>query len=378
MKKILFITNGHGEDIVAARIIRDLRLKKNLIDVMPVIGKGDAFKSLGVNLIGPKNTLPGGGFGLRNFSYLMKDLFSGIIGKITAQIRALNKNKWEYALVIGIGDIVPIVYSIISGCKFVFVGVNKSEHYKKLAFNYTWLEKHLLKKYSMLVFARDKKTADVLQRSGIRTTYAGNPMMDLIKRDARPRHLGRGKREMRGARKGGKSVIGFLPGTREDAYKNIEGFYRIAGQIHNIDKKVKFALSVPETLDMGQISKIKAPVKIKLVNNFRSVLSASSIIIGLSGTGNEQAAGLGRPVISFPGRGAQYNRKFASAQKELLGEALMLLPRSSSVIAGEALSLLRNKKKMKRMAAAGMERMGKPGASKIIANLIDSYLQSRI
>jgi len=107
------------------------------------------------------------------------------------------------------------------------------------------------------------------------------------------------------------------------------------------------------------------------------VLKNSKVAIGLSGTGNEQAAGIGLPVIAFPGRGAQYNRRFALGQKELLGDALMLLPRRSDVIAREATSLLRNKKKIKKMAKAGMERMGKPGASKRIAEIIDSYLQSR-
>jgi hypothetical protein len=367
MTKILFITNGHGEDIVAARIIKVLKLKKQFIDVMPVVGKGDAFEGLGVNLIGPKNALPGGGFGLRNFSYLIKDLFSGLIGKATAQIGTLKKNKWEYLLVIGIGDIVPIVYSMVTGCKFIFVGVNKSEYYKKLAFNYTSLEKHLLRKYCMLTFARDKKTLEVLRRSGISATYAGNPMMDGIRSGVRVQGSG--------ARK--SKVIGFLPGTREDAYKNIEDFYRIAKIIHDIDKKIGFVLSVPDSLDKDRIAKIKSTVAVKLADDFSKVISSSDIIIGLSGTGNEQAAGLGKPVISFPGRGAQYNRKFASAQKELLGDSLMLLPRRSGVIAGKAISLLHDKPRIRRMAKVGMERMGKPGASKTIADFIETYLQSR-
>jgi uncharacterized protein (TIGR03492 family) len=367
MKKILFITNGHGEDIVAARIIKELKFKKIDIDVMPVIGAGDAFKDLGVNLIGPKKILPGGGFGLRNYSYLIKDLFSGLLGKVAEQIHTIKKNKWEYTLVIGIGDIVPIIYSMITGCRFIFVGVNKSEHYKGYAFNYTGLEKRLLRKYCMLTLARDRKTAEVLQRSGVNSTYVGNPMMDGVKSGIR----GQGS----GARK--NKVIGFLPGTREDAYKNIEDFYKIARLINKIDKKIAFVLSVPETLDKRIINKIKAPVTVKLADDFRKVISTSDIIIGLSGTGNEQAAGLGRPVISFPGRGAQYNRKFASAQKELLGDALILLPRNSGVIAGKAISLLHDKAGIKRMSAAGMERMGKPGASKIIAAIIEAYLQSR-
>jgi hypothetical protein len=77
--KILFTTNGHGKDLVAARITQALGDKRIKIDVLPVVGNGAAFKKLNVRIIGPKNILPGGGFGLRNYGYLPKDPFSGII-----------------------------------------------------------------------------------------------------------------------------------------------------------------------------------------------------------------------------------------------------------------------------------------------------------
>ena len=249
MKKILFISNGHGEDIVAARIIKDLKMKGLCIDVMPVVGAGAAFDGLKVNIIGPRKPLPGGGFGLRNFSYFIRDIFSGLLGKIREQVRVLDDNKWGYALVIGVGDIVPIVYSMITGCKFIVIGVNKSAYYKKLAFNYTWLEKYLLKKYCMMTFTRDKMTEEALQRSGVESKYAGNPMMDLVKSGSRVKSSG--------VRKG--KVIGFLPGTRDDAFKNIEDFYRIAWQIFKTDKKTRFILSIPDSLDKKQLSKMKVP-----------------------------------------------------------------------------------------------------------------------
>lgn len=365
MKKILFITNGHGEDIVAAEIIRNLNKPGLQIDVLPVVGKGDAFKGLNADIIGPKKALPSGGFGLRNYSYLIRDIFAGLIGKVISQLKALSENKWSYDLVIGIGDIVPIVYSIFTGCKFIFIGVNKSAYYKKLAFNYTWLEKLLLKKYCMMTFTRDKKTEGWLEQYGVESKYAGNPMMDQLIRGAKE------------AGRAGSRTIGFLPGTRNDAYKNIEDFYNIAALIKKIDRKIGFLLSIPKTLDKKRIAKIKAPVKVKLINDFRKVLSRSTVIIGLSGTGNEQAAGLGRPVIAFPGRGAQYNRRFASGQKELLGGALMLLPRNPDVIASETVSLLKSKAKRNKMAKAGIFRMGEPGASRKIALVINAYLQSR-
>jgi len=362
MKKILFIANGHGEDLVAAQLIKELKGKRLKMDVMPVVGKGDIFKTLNVKLIGPKKILPGGGFGFRNYSYLIKDLFSGLIGKAIAQIRTLRANKGKYDLVVGIGDIVPIIYSILTGCNFIFVGVNKSEYYKKLAFNYTALEKWLLKKYCKLTLARDAKTSRSLGFLGIKTKYFGNPMMDGVRRDARW--------EMRSARKGRKKVIGFLPGTREDAYKNIEDFYKIAWQINRLDKNVDFMLSFPPNLDKARFKTLKSPIKVPSTGNFAEMLKISDIIIGLSGTGNEQAAGLGIPVIAFPGRGAQFNSRFSSGQKELLGNALLLLPRDSWIIAKEAISLIRNRKRIKMMGAAGRKRMGGPGATDKIAKMI--------
>ena len=360
MKKILFITNGHGEDAIAARIIRYLYMEHINIDVLPVIGSAEAFKDLSVNVIGPKKILPGGGFGLRNYSYLIKDLFSGLIGKVIKQVRTLRSKKWEYALVIGIGDIVPMVYSMITGCKFIFVGVNKSEHYRKLAFNYTWLEKSLLRRHCRLTLARDKKTADSLKNFGINAKYVGNPMMDAVKDIRRSGNRGIGKRK----------IIGFLPGTREDAYKNIEDFYKIAWQIDQLDRNIKFIMSFPRTLNKRRLAKINMPVDMPMISDFNKVLKSSNLMIGMSGTGNEQAAGVGLPVIAFPGRGAQFNNRFASGQKQLLGDALLLLPRNSRVIAHEAVSLIYNRKRMAKMGNAGRLRMGKPGASEQIANII--------
>ena len=56
---------------------------------------------------------------------------------------------------------------------------------------------------------------------------------------------------------------------------------------------------------------------------FGDLLEGSRICLGLAGTANEQAAGLGRPVVAFPGPGAQFTSKFLAAQKRLLGDALV-------------------------------------------------------
>jgi len=169
-------------------------------------------------------------------------------------------------------------------------------------------------------------------------------------------------------------TIGFLPGTREDAYRNIEDFYKIASQIRNIDKRIRFILSFPPNLDRKKLSKIKSQVKIKISQDFKKVLKTSRIIIGLSGTGNEQAVGLGIPVIAFPGRGAQFNSRFAHGQKELLGNALLLLPRNPETIAKEAVDLMKNGKRIASMGRIGRKRMGGCGATKRIANIISGII----
>jgi hypothetical protein len=360
MKKLLFITNGHGEDIIAAEIIRNIKSRSIKIDVIPVVGRGNVLSKLKVNIIGPRKALPGGGFGLRNFSFLIKDLFSGLISKVFSQIRTLRRNKGRYDLVVGVGDIVPIIYSIFTECKFIFVGANKSEYYKKFAFNYTGFEKHLLKRYCALTLARDEKTAENLGFAGVKALFVGNPMMDMVRSVAR----GQGS----GVRK--TKTIGFLPGTRDDAYKNIEDLYRVAEKINKLDKNIAFIMSIPSTLDKERVAKLNRSVNIEQTDDFNKVLGSSNLIIGLAGTGNEQSAGLGIPVIAFPGRGAQYNYKFAKAQKELLGDSLLLMNRNSDNIASEALNILYDKKRASAMSKEGKLRMGKPGASNKIAKMI--------
>jgi hypothetical protein len=251
------------------------------------------------------------------------------------------KNKFD--LVISIGDIVPIVASLLTKTRFIFIGCAKSSYY---SYSYTPWEKYLLKKYCSLCFPRDKKTTDNLIKHGIKAKYVGNPMMDCF--------------TITGDNFGIEEdvfVVGILPGTRDDAYLNMEDISLAAQELvktaKNNNKKIEFLVAA-------------APNKDK----FGDILNVSDVIIGLSGTGNEQAAGLGRPVISFPGRGVQYTASFAKRQKELLGEALYVIKNNPALVAKEVWSLLHDKNRRQKMSQAGKERMGLPGASLEIANII--------
>ena len=58
--RILFITNGHGEDIIAARIIEELAGED--ISVLPLVGAGTVFDGLPVTVLGKRKKMPSGGF----------------------------------------------------------------------------------------------------------------------------------------------------------------------------------------------------------------------------------------------------------------------------------------------------------------------------
>jgi len=316
MKKILFISNGHAEDLVADEIIRSL---------------GPDYEAIKLPLV--DTSLPSGGFSLRNLHFLAKDLGAGLLGSTFKHFKTLRKLRGQVDLTVAIGDIVPILAAKLVKAPIVFVGVNKSSYYKTFGSNYTPWEKTLLKK-ALKVFVRDEETLKDLPFA----EYVGNPLMDLS-----PSPSGRGGQGVR--------AVGFLPGTRQDAKLNLEDFEKIMKELNGFE----FIIGTRE--------------------KFAEVLNRATIVIGLAGTGNEQAAGAGIPVIAFPGRGSQYNKKFAKAQKELLGDSLILInSNDAKVIAKEAKALLNNPEKMKKMGEIGQKRMGKTGAIEKIAQYVKEVL----
>ena len=84
---LLFICNGHGEDVIASEIIKRLLKKikniKNInIEVLPLVGNGDVFnsiKSKNFRKIGFFKELPSGGFSNQSLKGFFLDLFAGFL-----------------------------------------------------------------------------------------------------------------------------------------------------------------------------------------------------------------------------------------------------------------------------------------------------------
>lgn len=354
--KILFLSNGHGEDVIAARIINELKGEE--ISVLPIVGKGSAFEGHNVNIIGDRRAMPSGGFVYQNLAVMLKDMFSGLIGNTIGQIKLLKEMRGKFDLVVSIGDIVPIVGALMTKTRFIFIGCAKSCYYD---YNYTPWEKYFLRKFCSMSFPRDKITHEQFLKWGIKSAYAGNPMMDGLEPTGETFGISQGTK-----------VVGALPGTRDDANLNMENICNTAKEINKIadrnNEKIEFLVAAAPGADT---SSFKTTPNMRIIkDSFSDVINRSDIVLGLSGTGNEQAAGLKKPVISFPGRGVQYTSAFAKRQKQLLGEALVVTGDDPLNTASVIWVLLHDEQKAGKMGQAGSERMGNPGASKAIADFI--------
>ena len=112
------------------------------------------------------------------------------------------------------------------------------------------------------------------------------------------------------------------------------------------------------------------------VDAFADILQASNLVIGMAGTANEQAVGLGKPVVTIPGNGPAFTYRFAEAQARLLGGSIQLIgtkPADDLILQQAAETVIRtlqNSDYLQQCLNNGLERMGKPGGSLNIAHYL--------
>jgi len=357
---ILFITNGHGEDRVARNIIGEVKRFSPELTIMahPLVGKGHTLEETAIPILGPRSEMPSGGFIHHNLGGLISDIFrGGLFRNLLAHRRVLSGLRGTVSLTVAIGDMIPVFAASLVGAPLIHVGINKSDYYRYLGYTYAWFEIGYLKANAVRVFTRDAITAERLSRRGVRAEYVGNPMMDGMPYE---------KQTIR--KENDPITIGFLPGTRRnDIQKNIEDFAEIARTLQETSgfgEDTRFLLAHPSN---GALLSHRVAFESA---TFENVLARSQVIVGLSGTGNEQAAGCGKPVVAFPGRGEQYSKRYGCAQEQLLGEALTLVERNPEKIAKKIEAILTKPFLYQTMARTGRERMGNPGASAKIAEAI--------
>ncbi|MBW4665294.1 MAG: lipid-A-disaccharide synthase-related protein [Chroococcus sp. CMT-3BRIN-NPC107] len=403
--RLLCLSNGHGEDIIAVRILQELRQIRAKLDIsaLPIAGEGSAYFAAEIPIISSVRAMPSGGFIYMDGRQLVRDLQGGLLPLTWNQLIALRAWVKDGGTVLAVGDIVPLLFAWWSGADYAFVGTAKSEYYVRdgegnlrsrnriasfLGLNSSiylpWERALMSNSRCQSVFPRDTLTAKMLQKSSIPVFDLGNPMMDGLK-PVLPLQIS-SKAEL---------TIVLLPGSRvPEAYANwqqilvavfslIETFASrsllflaaISTQI-NLDNLSQMLVSAGFCSSGNQTFSYKNASIVLTQTAYNECLDKAEIAIAMAGTATEQFVGLGKSAISFPGKGPQFTYAFAEAQSRHLGLSIILLQHPNQT--GEAVkSLLGDRDRLAKIAENGYKRMGNPGAARRIAErLIEQFEQS--
>ncbi len=365
-RSVLIISNGHGEDAVGMALAEALGPYASLTGY-PLVGLGRAYR--GTPLLDPRRALPSGGFALRGgWQGLWADLRDGALRSWQEQRKTLRQQRGRHDLAIAIGDTYCLWMTASSGAPVVFIATAKSQRHDP----HLWVERLLIRRLARAVFARDQLTADALAEAGIPARYVGNPLMDTITSGGESF-----------PRSGHRPIITLLPGSRADAYANVPLLLRLCEEVSR-KVEVDFLCALAAGVDREKLDAAawqigwtasaqflrSGSIEIALTTAFGDAVQAAAVVVGLAGTANEQAAGLGKPIVAFPGLNSQFTPRFLALQQRLLGEALVgaLGWREAATV---TVRLLRDPLERARRGEVGRARMGAPGAlSKIATEII--------
>ncbi|WOD39559.1 lipid-A-disaccharide synthase-related protein [Nodosilinea sp. E11] len=410
--KLLCISNGHGEDGIAVRILKQLRQLPGApsLAALPIVGEGRAYEKAGIAIHGPTQAMPSGGFIYMDRDQLWRDVRGGLVGLTLAQLKTARQWAKSGGKILAVGDIVPLAIAWQSGAEYSFIGTAKSEYYLRDETQRLpgrpplegwsgsvyvpwerWLMAH---PRCQGVFARDQLTTDFLQRKGVPALYPGNPMMDDL--ETRADKLARLTATFAPAP--AVLTLALLPGSR--APEAFDNWQRMIGAIASVmetfgNRQIRLLAALSPSLNLAafkdglldagwqpvvgelptfqrQGSQGNSGVLVLTTNAFAECLHLADAALATAGTATEQAVGLGKPVVTFPGPGPQFTDAFAEAQSRLLGPSVILLSQPHE--AGAALqTCLADGPRLQRIVENGRRRMGQPGAARAIATVLHQH-----
>lgn len=389
-KRVLFLSNGHGEDLNASLILKALLDRDPSLDLsaMPLVGNGSAYRRSGVPIIGPTANLPSGGIIYTHPLNCVRDVLAGLIGLTIAQIRAILSTSEKYDLIVAVGDIFPITLTWLARRPFVAFLVSTSSYYEGRS-RLPFLTRFCLNSPRCLqVFTRDRYTAEDLRDRGMaKALYAGYPIMDAIAPTGKDLNLDPHL-----------PTIALLPGSRlPEALHNLGLQLAIVEEIDRI-QLVQFVAAIVPAIAEEDLEKLarhhgwdyagagkfqKEHLIVRCYRDaFADILHHCDAAIGMAGTAVEQAVGLGKPVIQIPGQGPQFTYPFAEAQERLLGASVITVgktaigPRLFHDAARKIVEVLGDRDYLRRCVENGRERVGQAGGARAIAEKIESILSS--
>ena len=418
MKPVLLLSNGHGEDLSGAALGSQLRQRGVVVEALPLVGHGQAYRQAGIPVLGPTRDFSTGGLGYTSLAGRLTDLREGQFTYVLRLLGRLWRRRLRYRLVVAVGDLVPVLGAWLTGQESAVYLVAYSSHYEgrlRLPWPCGWL---LKRPRLRAVWSRDQLTAkDLSEQLGRPVDFLGNPFLDPLLEGATA--AGRpGEEPSGGATAASRPVVAVLPGSRlPEALGNLTLLLGVLERLpattaEQRDEPILRAALVA-ALKPTAIAAAAAPLgwrfeegdgaaglepaslqrqgrRLELHwNRFAAVLASSDLVLAMSGTASEQAVALARPVLQLAGPGPQFTEGFAEAQRRLLGPGVQcaagpvgqentlaatarmlgsMLDRLADPVAGPTWR--------RELEAIAAERLGATGGSDRIAAAIQTILNS--
>lgn len=407
--RLLVLSNGHGEDLIALRVIRALHHRRSGLKVaaLPLVGLGDAYASVAqegwLQRIGPTQALPSGGFSNQSLGGLLGDLAAGLPGLSWRQLQLVRDWGRRGDPVLAIGDLFPLFLAWASGGSFGFIGTPKSDftwtsppppgwgrspladryHHCKGSEWDPWEWSLMGNRRCRLVVVRDRLTARGLARRGIPASAPGNPMMDSLGSEPPPPWLQ------------GQSRLLLLPGSRmPEALRNFAGLLAALPRSPHPTTVLAPIGSRPSLTELAPVFQangflpVAAPPPSQVTmswgrdnlmvlvgpGRFETWAPWADVALATAGTATEQVVGLGIPALSLPGGGPQFTAGFARRQSRLLGGAVQPC-QSPAELQRRLQELMEDPNERRRLGRLGRRRMGPAGGSdRIAAGIVDRLL----
>ena len=374
--RLLFLSNGHGEDVIASRLAAGLKRELPAADLVafPLVGNGAAWRNAGMPVAGEARALPSGGLTFHSPGHLLADLRAGLVGVTLRQFRDLRRQRPDAVIVVG--DVWALALAMLIRLprerRFALqtlISVRQQRQGGPVApgrlfmERITALERLLQRRGTAQVWLRDRETADWLRERLVpQAAYAGSFITDAAPGT------------------GGSAVL-LLPGSRAWAGQSLSILLRMASLAPRLDYELAWAQPAPpEALpvgwrlaDGGTLTDGTARVTVRH-GELPFQLTRSRAAVGTAGTAVEQAAAAGLPVLSYELPGL-HTAAFLANQERLLHGALHVAESAEpELLAARLEGLLADGAALETARKVGLGLAGEPGGLGRIAAEIAARL----
>ena len=400
-KPVLLLSNGHGEDLSGARIAQALMAQGLAVEALPLVGHGRPYRQAGVPVIGRTRECSTGGLGYTSVQSQLREIREGQWTYLVARLLWLLRQRRRYALVVAVGDVLPVLGAWWSRRPAVVYLVAYSSHYEG-RLRLPWPCGALLRSQRLVrIWSRDPLTAaDLSRQLGRSVEFVGNPFMDGLPRTG-PKAWGPDGRQ--------SQSLALLPGSRlPEALHNLGLMLQVLAQLPlalQQRSRLRLRAALISGLTAEAIGQLGEPLGWQLDRHqsllrrgelelelgwgqFEAILESADLVLASAGTAAEQAVGLGKPVLQVCGRGPQFTPAFAEAQRRLLGPGVSCAPGKASSpdtwgataeLVAAQLGRLADPQHgpiwRQQLAALGAERIGAAGGSEPMAAAIMELLR---